>query len=285
MKKLLLLLPLLTLTLHFAYFKRTKGFCLKKINSTYAYQPEWDTGPPTPTQQTLLKELSKQTFSYLGSGKECYAFSSEDGKYVLKFFKQKHMKNTHILKNVPFFREKIDKKTTRRHTLRTKTFTSYLLSYHTLPEETGVVYLHLTPSKDLNLNYHFRDHKKRPFSLPLDEMEFLIQKKAIPSFDKIHQLMQKQQIRETELALDSIMQLIQKRRAKNIADHDLNCEKNLGFIGLQAIEIDLGEFTLASTLPTLKEEVFEATKDLSTFLQIHYPPLAAYLTKQIENLP
>ena len=78
-----------SLFLYVNFIKRTKGFCLKKIVSYHEYHPKWDIGPLTSEQESLLNEISSQTFRYLGSGKECYAFESEDGKLVLKFFKQK----------------------------------------------------------------------------------------------------------------------------------------------------------------------------------------------------
>ena len=56
-----------------------------KISSNLPYNPKWDVaGPPSNEIQSALN----QNYHYLAKGAQCYVFSSSDGKYVIKFFRQ-----------------------------------------------------------------------------------------------------------------------------------------------------------------------------------------------------
>jgi len=131
--------------------KRTKGFCLKKILSYHEYNPRWDVGPLNEEQEKLMNQISSQPFHYLGSGKECYAFVSDDGELVIKFFKQKHMHIQSIYNHWPF--NKIPylniiqtAKSERRTHLRNQKFASYLIGYQYFADRTGLLYLQSAPS-------------------------------------------------------------------------------------------------------------------------------------------
>ncbi len=273
-----LFLPLILLlcgALSYGHFKRTEGFCTSKIASHHPYQKIWDTKQPL-----LPKKILDQTYTYLGSGKECYAFLSEDQKYVIKFFKQKHMNSGHFFDKYSLASRK--QKLETRKKLREKTYQSYQIAYHELSEETGTLYLHLTKTSHLNKKLPLIDQHGKPFSLNLDNMEFLIQKYAQPTFTVLNELILENRLTEAKELIDSILNLIINRVEKGISDLDINCERNIGIFGKTAMEIDIGEFSTAPP-KSLKDELTSGTEDLKSWLHSHSPSLEEYLQKKLKQ--
>ena len=289
-KKLFCCLSILLLAIFFSwiyisFIKQTKGFCIKKILSSHQYSPRWDLGPPSPEQDILLERVASQTFSFLGSGRECYAFVSEDGELVIKFFKQNHMKPPSILVHLPLpheikmlYLEKIN----RRTFYRRRIFSSYLLAYSHLRKETGLLFLHLNKSKQLKKKLHIKDLSGKIAVLDMDEMEFIIQKRAFSIFEHLLALMAQNNIDASKAVITSILDLIEVRGQWGIEDDDTNCARNLGLIEGKAIQIDLGNFHLA--LPSQpSRQIFEtATHDLQCVLD-PFPSLSLFLQNEIDR--
>src|SRR5690554_3870630 len=78
MKKLTVILVLLLISAGVGkgLYSVKDGFSSRRIQSLpYLADENWD----EETQEAL-----KQTFHYIGRGRQCFAFASSDGKYVLK---------------------------------------------------------------------------------------------------------------------------------------------------------------------------------------------------------
>lgn len=273
---LLFLCPLI----YFTTIKRTKGFSYPKIHSHHPYDPRWDFGPPNQAQEKLLDQIAAQPFTLLGSGKECYAFVSEDGEIVVKFFKQKHMKTRYLINYLPLSKslkaphqEILNRHQARRNTL----YQSYQIAYERLQEETGVLYLHLTKTTFLKRAIHLQTKKGKRLTLKLDDMEFMVQKRATPIFDEINAHPE-----QGEAIITSIIELIKSRKGKGIGDHDINCERNLGLYEGKAFQIDVGEFYPTVPTPVTQEELQEATLDLRFFLEKNHPHLIPSLDRVIK---
>lgn len=276
-----LALFLCTLT-YFTCIKRTKGFCYTKIHSRYGYDHRWDFGTPSKKQEALLDRITKQPFTLLGSGKECYAFVSSDGNIVVKFFKQKHMRTQYVLNYLPLStrmqsvqNEMLNKHKAKRNAL----YQSYQIAYERLPEETGVLYLHLTKTKYLKRAILLKISDKKSLKLKLDDMEFLVQRRAYSIFDEL-----KAHPENGKEIISSIVELIENRNKKGIGDNDINCERNLGIIGKKAVQIDVGEFYPSVPKVEIQDELKQATIDLHTFLEQNHPELASYLESQLNPL-
>lgn len=268
--------------IYFTSIKRTKGFCYTKIHSRYGYNPRWDFGPPTKDQKELLDQIVDQSFSLLGSGKECYAFVSADGEIVVKFFKQKHMRTQYILNYLPVPKvvQALRNEALNRHKVRRKAlFQSYQIAYERLREETGILYLHLTKTKYLKRAIHLKTPQGRTLTLKLDDMEFMVQKRAYSIFDEM-----KAHPEKSKEIITSILQLISRRNTKGIGDNDINCERNLGILDGKAIQIDVGEFYPSVFKPLSKKELSTATYDLQEFLEENQPELVSYLHAQVDAL-
>lgn len=270
------------------FIKRTKGFSLKKITSYHTYNPKWEIGPLNEEQEALLDRIASQPFFHLGSGKECYAFVSEDSELVIKFFKQKHMHTHSILTMWPFslspyLKTLHEVKFQRRSHLRNQTFMSYWIGYNYFADRTGLLYLHLNQTKNLNRQIEITSLNGRKFLLDLDKMEFLIQKRADSVFDYLKALKSENKTKEAKQAIGSILDLVITRSNQGIFDSDNNCERNIGFMDGRASLIDVGEFRLSPSRYPLPEEFYSATEDLHQWLSENDPELKNFLELQIQK--
>lgn len=282
---LLLLIPLFYFAEKFC-LKQTDGFTLLKIQSSLPFHPEWETAPP-------LKELSSllnQKFTYLSSGGQCYAFVSEDGKMVVKFFKHHLRRLPLVLAHLPLpskYAALREKQRTTRSLKLLRDFTSYKLAHEMLSEECGLIYVHLNKTRNLKIALTIVDKLGIAHSLDLDNLEFIIQYKADLALEHFRRLIQEQKVEEGKRAIDSILSLIIYRCQKGIYDEDPRLHRNLGFIGEKAIFIDLGRLRKDPdrTSPIVyAQDLCSITYRLHDWLLKESPELAHYLQERLHAL-
>ena len=265
---------------YFCWIKKRQGFCYEKIHSEDGYNSRWDFGPPSKRQQTLLDQISCQPFTLLGSGKNCYAFVSDDGKIVVKFFKQKRLQGKRLLPHLPIpkvvqaFRQEI---LSTHHLKKDALYQSYQIAYERLFEQTGILYLHLTKTKGLNRTIHLKTPKGKSLILELDDLEFLIQKRGFSVFDTMKKYPEKRKKIIVSI-LDLIVQISQQR----IGNRLVNCEADLGVLQEKVIQIGVGKFYPSIRKSLTKEELETKTLPIKTFLETIDPKLIPYLEEQIQ---
>lgn len=259
---------------------QTDGFTLLRISSTLSYNPLWETAPPSELEILQLKKIVSQPYSYLAKGAQSYVFASQDGKYVIKFFRQHHLRAPFWQKALPFDRAK--KSVQKKESKLTKDFASYLLAYRHLPQETGLIFLHLNKTSHLNLNLDLVDKLGIHHTLPLDQYEFLIQKRATLVYPALEQMMAQKQPEQAKKALSSLVHLLALRMQSGIFDKDPDLNTNFGFIGTEAIQIDFGRYKAAA--PYLdKPAILRITDHLHQWLMEKFPELDDHLRQTIEG--
>jgi hypothetical protein len=209
---------------------KSLGFSVKKISSNLAPRPEWAVDDiPKETQAAVFG----QHYRYLASGTECYAFVSDDGKYVIKFFRMKHY--------VPSFSDyfKPDRLKRREKNLQT-IFNAYKSAYDELREETGLVFVHLNKTKSLKRQMSITDRLGRKHLIDLDRMEFIVQEKAELIFTRLKRLMDQGDQGAIDRSVQAILGLVQRRIDKGFADQDKAVSHNYGFVGDRPIHLDVG---------------------------------------------
>ncbi len=288
---------------------QTKGFCLQKIiASDLPYNPRWETSPLPDDNMQEIKAILKQPFHLIGSGSECFAFMSEDGKTVIKFFKlsfarpiyyhrglfsEDHSSYAGTLSNHPLTQQRwkapFDQYRQRFLGIRefrlNRTFSSCKQAYDKLQEETGVFYLHLNPTDCFNSNLTLVDRNGIAYKVPADSSKFILQHRATPLEEHFRQLISEGKVREAQESIDSLFNLVISRCKKGFFDRDF-INRNLGYIGNRAIEIDLGSFipdpAMASPM-AYKKEVYFATLELRGWLEKNGADLLPYFDQQLER--
>lgn len=288
---------------------QTKGFCLQKITADdLPYQRQWDTAPLSKEQMEEVEQALDQPFRLIGSGSECFAFMSEDGETVIKFFKlgfarpvyfnkgllsEDHRAYAGTLSNHPLIQRKgtgwLDTCRQRVFGIRefrlTRTFSSCKLAYDRLKEETGVFYMHLNPTDTFHRNLTLIDKNGIAYEVPIDSAKFLLQRRAEPLEKHFAQLVREKRYEDAQQSIDSLFALIINRCKKGFYDRDF-INRNLGYMGNQAIEIDLGSFipdpNMANPL-VYKKELFFATQELREWLEKNAPELLPYFDQRLSE--
>jgi hypothetical protein len=187
----------------------TWGFTVTRLRTSQPLGPSEGVDPYLYLQQKFyLKDQGGQSF----------VFISADGKYILKFFKDMPRPW------VPFSgyqKKKLGK--------LKRTLTGYHLAFDRLRQETGLLYLHLSPTQ-APLPTVLVDRLAIEHAIDLSSIYFILQKRATPLTDF------------SETTLSQISELLQKRASAHIADHDPRLHSNLGWIEDHPVFIDPGRF-------------------------------------------
>lgn len=196
------------------------GFSVGKITSSFPADPTFE----TPLISANLKyALFSQDYRYLSSGAQLYAFVSEDGKYVIKFFRVKKIEDAQKRKSL---------------------FSAYKLAYEELRKESGLLMLHLNKTTDLSTKLRVRDKLGFSHTIDLDQTEFVVQEKAELIFDYLKKLPSKDQV---DQAIGAILDLVRHRIEKGITDQDKAVSHNYGFVDGRPIHLDIGRIYKGTT--------------------------------------
>jgi hypothetical protein len=259
-----------------------EGFRLYKIQSTPVFDERWDVNYTNEDLLLATKALS-QRYVYLGHGFQCYAFVSEDGKYVIKFFRHQRLRLPEFVMSLPSFpffdewRKSRQLELSRRqdHLLRSCK-TSWDIARH----ETAMVMVHLNVTKGLFPTIQILDSLQNTYNIELDNYQFLLQRKAVHVKPTIAALMKEGKTQQAEECIDKIFSLFLECAKKGIVDTDgaLVRKNNLGFFEDRAIYIDGGKLASrksACTKIDFKKDI-KRLRPLHKWLSQEYPQLAKY---------
>ncbi len=261
---------------------RKSGFTLSKISSSSPYDPQWEF-PISVQQLSEIEAMLSQKFTYLASGNHCYTFASEDGEYVIKFFKQKQITPITWKDYLPIAsREAIRK---NRKELRDKMYGSYVIAATKLRQQTGTIYLHLTKSRQFSRKLLLVDQHDKQHYIDLNKAEFLIQKRAQIGYSYLDQMLAQTNIEKAAFAIDSLFSLVATRCNLGILDEDCQLWKNFGFREGRAVEVDIGEFRYDSSKTILLDaEVNRIAEQLSDWMNRYYPNYQFLITEAVHNV-
>jgi hypothetical protein len=269
------------------YFKVTGGFKIEHISSDFAYDPRWETRALSPTEQENVDRILSQKFTYLGKGCQSYVFRSEDDQYVLKFFKYQRFRPQFYFYWLSFLpageellKEKIEKKTQKRENL----FASWRIAFDHLKDETGLVFVHLNKTNNLNKQVKIYDKLGVEYILDIDNMEFSIQKKAKMLCETLEEMVAEGKTPEAKQLLSKLMAMVVTEYQKGYADNDHALMQNTGVYNGIPIHIDVGQFEINPTFSNpahYHQEIFNKTWKFRNWLRKHYPELLAHLDQEL----
>ncbi len=270
--------------------KQTRGFQLHKILSMHEADSSDLLPSPSEEEKDALRAAFAQPFYFLGSGGQSYAFISEDEKTVLKFFKKHHIRTWEFLKSIPLpsfldaHRQRILQKTLHQSPAF---FESCKISYLEFRERTGLIYLHLRKTDYFKKKLTIIDKLGIAYQIDLDSIDFALQKKAEFTNPKLKKLIKENHLDAAKECIESMLGLIVERCQKGIRDRDPNFRRNMGFIGTQAIEIDLGSYSKDESLKNpenFQSELLDKTQKLKRWLGRRNQNLTTYLSDRIDQI-
>lgn len=272
------------------YFRVTGGFTIGNITWDLAHDPRWDIRPLTNKEQTAVDSILDQKFSYLGKGCQSYVFLSEDGDYVVKFFKYQRFRTQPWLDYLTFIppvehykKRKTEKKMNKLEGL----FASWKIAFEGLKLETGLIFVHLNRTQNLNKTLVIYDKMGLEHNIDLDKMQFLVQRKAEMLCPYIKNLMDKRDTQEAKNMLDRIIVLIISEYVRGYADNDHALMQNTGVLDGFPIHIDVGQFVKeenAKSPQVYKQDLFSKTFKFRKWLKRNYPELLEYLEFRLKEV-
>lgn len=265
--------------------RKTEGFRLERIAQTFPDDPQWDV-EVSAENVAQAKIILSQPYHYLGHGFQCYAFLSEDKKYVLKFIRQQRLRPPMIcdvMPNVGPFKSYIEERAAQGKKRAGYLFRSLKVAFEAAPHETGIVLVHLNKTQSIYPIVTIYDKAGTKYEVALDSHEFILQEKAELIKPVFQQLMKEGKIDEACRRIDQIFALLYTCAKKGVADNDMQLirKNNLGFLPDRAIYIDTGKITLKESIKTKErfKEDLERLKPLYEWLK-EYPPLAEHFVQE-----
>jgi len=261
-----------------------RGILLALLLLAAVYSFRTDFFSPTSISGPLFAEASSplapeaeaalaQSYHYLGKGRQSFAFASEDGKWVIKFFNQKYFR-------LPFYAAWIDKERIKREKRKRFYLQSYGIAAAELKEETGILYLHLGPSSKPLPTLSLTDRKGKKHRVDLNEFPFVLQRKAEPFYPALESM-------PIEEAIEQFLSILAKRIEKRIGDADHDVEHNFGVCQGRVIHLDPGRLYFEEGLleqELLKQEWWSATHRFRNWLQEERPESVTFFDHALETI-
>lgn len=260
--------------------KQTDGFRIDKITSYLAYHPEWEIGIQE-SELNSLKKCFEKPFRYLGKGAQSFVFASEDGQYVIKFFRYDHMGDETWLGYLPFTRVK--NRVTKLKNKLEQDFNSYKIAYDYLKDEAGLIYIHLNKTQGLFDSIQLIDKLGICHTLKLDGLEFVLQKRASLFVPTLQEMIKEGQIEEAKSLISQLISYLKTRCDKQIFDKDPDLFTNFGVVKGRVVQIDVGRFK-HQVCDHTQDEIIRITDKLHHLLKEISPELDQELERQIANL-
>jgi len=285
-------LLLLTLVVSFyaagrLYYALTGGFTMGNIEADIPHDPRWEMRPLAQTEKNEIEKAFDQPYHYLGKGCQAYVFASEDGNYVVKFFKYQRFRPQAWINLFTFIpaveKYQLGKVQEKKEKLE-KVFTSWKIAFETLKNETGVIYVHLNKSNEWDRVLTIRDKLGMKHEVKLDQIEFTLQRRAVMLKPAIDQLIADGQNEQAERLIDRLLAMLLSEYARGYADNDHALMQNTGVLDGRPIHIDIGQFIHNDSVKApkvFKQELYDKTYDFHKWLIKHHPSLAKHLEMRL----
>lgn len=252
--------------------RKTKGFALVKIQSNEPEALGYGSFPASLNQK----------FSYFADGRQSFVFLSEDGKFVLKFFKRASLfpppwtsKIPILNRFKPFRPEKIAQNMWKRN----RDYQGYKVAFSHCPEETALIFLHLQKSATPFL-ISIVDPLGIEHEVDLSQTHFVLQKRAEPVAPLLQQMIASEDLQGLRLLTQTFFEFCQNRMNESIYDDDPALDKNFGLLNNKLIQIDPGQYELS---PHLNKELQtqKIKRRFKKWLKYYYPMLISYVDEAV----
>lgn len=289
-----ILLTLFALSLLFfglarLYFRLTDDFRIANMTYEIPHQSNWEIAPLTVEEKAELNTALDQPYTYIGKGAQVYAFASADDKYVLKFFKFKHLKPSFFidwLPTIPPFEPYKSTQIKRKDRKLKSVFNGYKVAWERDRDNTGLIYIHLNKTNELNKKVTVKDKIGREHTIDLDDVVFVVQKKGKTLRTVMTELLSKGDVKQGIHRFEQIIDMYMDEYSKGIWDHDHGVMHNTGFIGDVPLHLDVGKFNYEEKLkdPTnYKPDLIWVAGKMDLWVKREYPNYHPEIRSALEH--
>lgn len=226
------------------YYVLTDDFRLSNIAQEMPYQQAWELPAMTPSEEAFVQKLLSQKYYYIGKGAQSYAFASEDDRYVLKFFKFKHLRPSwfqEMLPSIGPLKDYKEKQTARKQRKLYGVFDGYKLAYDVDKEASGLHFVQLNVENNPQRTITVTDKIGLERTVELASVPFVLQDKGRTLRDVIRKLLVRGDVVIAQKRFNQILDMYASEYAKGIFDHDHGVMCNTGFVGDRPLHLDVGK--------------------------------------------
>ncbi len=237
--------------------RHPKAFTLEKIA-----QAKWNEFPSTDCPLELLN----QPFKYIAHGTQMIAFEGQDGKTILKFFlvqKIDGKRKTPLRSFTNLIPSLKLKKMEKKQSIQTENlrfaFSCYAKAFEELKEESGLIGLHLSPTKKDYSPCILEDFDGKKWAVDLDHTSFILQKK-VQTVGEIFPTLQTEE--EKRNFMEAMETLLEYRTRKGFIElgQGKMFNDNYGFVDGKALVIDVGRLAYREEVKQNPEAEIERMK-------------------------
>lgn len=272
------------------YYYLTDDFRLGNITYEMKGEAEWNPPLLSLDEKRRIDQILSQRFFYIGKGAQSYAFASEDQQYVLKFFKFKHLKPNFwlsLLPSIPPFEKYKIQSSERKKRKLYSVFQGYDLAYRKIKEGSGLLYIHLQPTPNLQLQVTLVDKMGLERHYQLDDLVFLLQKKGETLRHYMERELDRNRLDKAKEAFSKVVDMYISEYKKGIYDRDHGVMHNLGFIDGQPFHLDVGFLTEEETMQFMdvyKDDLAYVVWKINKWVKSNYPQYDSVLSEFLSDL-
>ena len=228
----------------------------------------------------------QQTFHYIGRGRQCFAFESADGKYVLKFPRTDIYSTPFWARALPFksYREKLEAAHKEREEFIRE---SFKISFEDLKEETGLLAVHLGQTEPDLQKLTVVDAAGATHKLPLYKTSFVLQYKHPLLMRSFALALENNDRSKAEKIIDALVDVVASRAKLGILNRDRSFLRNYGFDGKKAYQIDIGSFFRTKNLSVdavYQKSIRDSMDPVQEWLKDNEPEMLPYLNQKLDLL-
>lgn len=270
------------------YYFLTDDFHISNIRYEMAYKEEWNF-PITQKDQEELQTILSQKFYYIGKGAQVYAFGSNDGKYVLKFFKFKHLKPSSFISLLPevgplkeFKKKNQDRKLRKLYGV----FEGHRIAYNFDKKNSGLLFLHLNKTENLPLNTTLVDKLGIERDVDLNSIVFVVQKKGETLRSLFTHLFEEGKLNEAINKASQVLDMYVDEYTHRVWDRDHGITHNIGFIENTPFHLDVGKLSYDDKLLGIefyKNDLRHVAFKMESWVKDNYPNYYAPFHTEIQK--
>ena len=275
------------------YYRATDDFRIGNMTHELENRTEWDAAPLSSEELTKVQQILKQPYSYLGKGAQSYAFLSEDGNYVLKFFKFKHLRQAEWVSwipSIPPFSKWVEEDRERKENKLISVFDGYMIAYNEHRKESGIIYLHFNKTQNLFGNVTVTDKLGLTRQIDLDQVMFILQRKVRPMRGVIIQLLNDGKPAEAIAMINKTFDLYMDEYQKGIYDRDHGVMHNTDYLTLDngdvvAVHLDVGKMSREpemKNVDTFAPDLEKVARKIDAWTALNYPKYYPEISQAME---
>jgi len=231
-------------------------------------------------REDLADEILTQPFKYLARGRQCFAFESLDGNYVLKLPRTDIYQIPFWVRAFPSLFPKRSALWQRRKSQEDFVLNSMRIACESLSEETGTLALHFGQTPDRGQTIRLIDPLGFTYLLPAHKITFALQRKHPLLMKSFKEALRNGDRVAAKALLGSLIDVVIARGKKEIWNKDGSFLRNYGYDGKKAIQIDIGSFYRK---PGAIASIRETMQRVRGWLGEVDPEMLAFLESEMER--